>query len=93
MSISARSHPIEGKDVFCFFVFSNSKILCGTSEVLDGNFSIFLLRSHSIITSVPLIQMLQGESHYGERWMEMLEGVSSRKAMSLSVGKKCKGTE
>lgn len=66
-------------------LFSKSKILCGAYEVLGGNFSIFLLCNYSIVTSVPLIQMLQGESHYRKRWVEMLEGASSRKAMSLSL--------
>lgn len=52
------------------------KLLCGTFKVLGGSFSISLPCSHSTITSIPLTQILQGWSHYGEKWGEMLESAA-----------------
>ena len=41
--------------------------LLRASEALGGSFGTFLLSSHRIITSRHLTEMVQCESHYGER--------------------------
>lgn len=62
------------------------KLLCGTFKVLGGSFSISLPSSHSTITSIPLTQILQCWSHYGEKWGEMLESAAFLSHKHCSTG-------